>query len=507
LTIFSAGILATIGFFLFAKYFQPSSLAKLLPSEETLFFGEMKLNEENSKFAELFTGVPASSLLELRDLTQADTSKLLAFAENRVGVAFFGKNVNPQNFALIFDFTERDQILEFFEEQTLEGEELKTQNFLHQKIYYFPSSKNLTFMLVGKNLILASSLEISQKIATAIHSPERRIANSDTFRTVISKQNPRGNSFVLLTPNFLNKFFENRFDGIQKALATPLLNLWQGGGITFSANKNRSSSGIENGLRIKTSLILKDHFVRNSPFFSKAKKINLETLNLFGAETQAFFASNNLNEKIEHFLGASQKTNSTLSTLTKSFLNKIIQKWLGSNFKTRDLAPLFANTSALSSTISDGIAGVFEGEFPTLLEKLKTSNGKLIAKRKLVGLPDTTLAHQLNNTGEVEIKEEFFASQKITSLIFSEYNLNFVQLENFLVFASEKEVLKKMITRFTEEEKIFGELIKESEMEGENIFYGRLEDKETPLLAPFSFFIAGVDFEADGVKTEILLGK
>jgi hypothetical protein len=499
LVILTTGILATVGFSLAKKYSQPPSLAKLLPNEDTLLFAELRLNEETPQLAQLFAGIPGSQILELKDLGLANSAEeLLAFAKNRIGVAFFGENVNSQNFALILDFVERDEVLKFFEKQTLADEELKTQNFLHQKIYYFPRSHPLAFMFVGQDLILGSDLKILQKIATAIHVPEKRIANGADFRAVIAKLNPRAN-FIYFSPHFANAFFESRFAGMERVFATPLLNLWSGGGANFAANN-------ENGLKIQTRLILKNNFVRR-PLFLETKNFDLKLLNFFGEEAQSFFASNQLNSQLTHFLEATANENSPLFALTKSWLGGNVQTWLGGNFTTEDLSPLWENANAVGVSTSGGLIGIFEGEFDQLLEKLKTVNGKLAATEKIVELPDTTPGRELVVEKFSTVEENLFASHKITSLKFPNYELNFAKLDNFLIITSERDVLEKIIAHFVAEEKAFGDLAERSGITSGNIFYSRIENAEIPLLRPFRFAIVGINAETDGVRIDSFLGK
>jgi len=497
LTVFAVIILGVAGFFILVKYSQAPSLAKLLPNEETLVFGELRLDGDTPKLTQFFGGTPASSLLEVENLALSDIEELFALAENRIGVAFFGESLDPQNFALVLDAREKEKVLAFFEKQTLDGEELQTENYLHQKIYYFPRSRNLAFMFPGKDVIIAPNLKTLQNIAESIHIPEKRIENSEGFRQTIAKLNPR-EDFIFLSPKFINALFANRFEGMGKAFATPLLDLWEGGGVNFV--------GQAEGIEIKTRFVFKNLVARDTPFLD-VESLHSEVLNLFGEETQTFFASGELSSQLTHFLEKSKNTNSPLATLTTSWLNQEVQKWFGDNFTLADFTPLFENTSAMGISSSGGMLGVFEGEFPALLEKLEQASGKLASEEKLVELPDTTPGHELVVKEEAKIEEDLFASNKITRLKFPDYELNFAQLGNFFVFTSEREVLEKMIARFVAEERTFEELVEKSEIDGGNIFYTRVENSEVPLLQPFLFTLAGVDFETDGMSIEMFLGK
>ena len=498
LTVFTAGILGVIGFFLFVKYSQPPSLAKLLPSKETLFFVEFRTDEKTANFAQLFKEIPISTVLEFNPFGFSNSEELFAFAEKRAGLAFFGEQLNPQNFALIFDTKEQKNVLEFFEKQTFKHEKIVTQNFFHQKIYFYPQSRDLAFMFVGDDLILASDLGILQKIITAINTPKKRIQDSEAFRTIITKQNPHASGFIFLSPRFTDSLFENQFSGMQKALITPLLDLWKGGGGNFE--------GKNGGLEIETRFIAKDVVTRSS-FFLETENLDLEILNLWGEEIQTFWGGVKLNSQLVHFLETSKNTNHSLSTLIKSLLEQATKKWFGEDLRTTDLTPLFENASTIGITTSGGVAGIFEGTFETLLEKLEVVSGKLASEEQLVELPDTTPAHELMVVKKAKIEKDLFASHKTTHLKFPDYELNFAQLENFFIFASEREVLQKMIARFVAEEKNFARIFEKNGVTGSNLFFTRIENSEIPLLQPFRFTAIGMNSETDGIKMKLFLGK
>ncbi|MFH0776700.1 MAG: hypothetical protein V1936_03770 [Patescibacteria group bacterium] len=494
LTVFAAAILGAVGFFLFQKYSQPSSLAEILPADETLFFAEMRLGANSNKLGKFFADESKSNLLALDSLGLTEPENLLALAQSRVGVAFLGEKFDPQNFVLALDTPDQNAVLDFFSKEVLSGEELASRNFVHQKIYYFPRSRPLAFMFFGGDLLLAASSESLEKIATAIHIPEKRVANSAAFRAVAEKLNPRADGFIFATPKFLEEFFTRRFEGETKALATPVLDLWSGGGATFEPTAT--------GLKVSAQLVLKNSATLSKPFL-EVPSLNPEILNLWGEETQTFLANQNLAGQLDHFLAAGGAQNSPLAPLLKSSANNFLQTWLGQNFKAEDFKPIFGDSSAIGLTATGGVAGIFAGNFENVFTKIQSATGKIAAAEKVVELPDTTTGQELTAETKPQSETEIFAGNQIQTWHFPKYDLNFAQLEDWSVFATEKDVLEKMISRFVGEEKFLDKAPPPSQ----NIFYTRLGKSENPFLKPFSFLLAGVNFESDSVKIELSLEK
>lgn len=497
LIILAATLLSITGFFLIKKYAHAPSLATLLPADETLIFSELQLDTKTPQLAQLFSDIPLASILEFQEFDFATGTELLKLAQGRIGIAFFGEQPNPQNFALILDFSEKQQVLDFFQQQTLADEELQTKKFLNQTIYSYPRSHQLAFMLTGRDFILASDLPTLEKIATTIHIPEKNIRNHPSYHKVIAKLNPREN-FIFLSPRFIDALFENRFTGMQQAFATPLLDLWTSGGANLTAKNG--------GLEIKTQLILHDHLARN-PIFQTGKTFDTELLNLLGEETQLFFASHALATQVSHFLEQSHNLDSPITALTKSLLNKNIQIWFGSAFTQQNLSQLLTNNSVIGATTSGGIFGIFEENISPLIEKLKTADGKIASKKTLVALPDTTPGHELQAQDQLEVKEELYASHKITVLKFPNYELNFTQLDDRSVITTERATIEKIISRFVSEEQTFGDWIAENTNPSANLYYTRIENSPVPLLQPFRYLTIANNFTADSAKFDIFLGK
>ncbi len=489
LTFFALGLLLLLGFFLWQKYARPSSLADILPAEETLFFGELQLGSDATALGKIFGSDVRAEIAGLDSLGLAHPTDLLALARNHIGVAFLGATIDPQNFALIFDVADRDAALALLEREVAAGETLASQNFLGQKIYTFPRSRPLAFTFARGNLILAADSTILQKIVTAISAPEKRVARSEAFRAVAAKFNPREN-FVFCSPRFLNEFFASRFVGLQKAFAVPFLDLWTAGGATFSVDGGK--------LKIEARLILKNSAVKTAPFLAVGN-LDKEIFNLWGEETKLFFANKNLASQVENFLTASAAQNSPLAVITQSSIKNFLQTWFGESFTELTLVPLFASSSALGLTTSGGAVAVFTGDQTALFEKLKTANGKIAAVEKTVELPDTTAGHELAAEGSApSATEEFFASQKIETLHFPQSDLSFMQLDNLAIFATEKAALEKMVARFMSEEKFLPDELPASG----NIFYARLDTAVNPFLQPFHFMLAAVNFESDGAEID-----
>ncbi|MBU1089714.1 DUF3352 domain-containing protein [Patescibacteria group bacterium] len=503
LAFFALGILGVAGFFLFSKYSQPPSLAKILPEAETLFFAEIQTSVENPEWINLRKIFAESSPAELGNFDSlgfTDAAEFLGLLRNRIGIAFFGESLNPDRFLLALDVENVETAREFLAAQTLAGESLAEENYLHQKIYFYPRSRKLAFFFFGNDLLLASERKDLEKIAETIHDSAKSLKNSIAFQAIAQKINPRATGFAYFSEKLIQQTFTANLGGMRNALATPLLDFFGSAGATLAPR--------DEGVQLAVQLALKDKFVRAN-LFAEAETVNFELLNFLGEETKIFGAAKNPSAQLSHFLTASKKTNPAFPLLLKGVATKFTREWFGETADfSEDFASLFENASVLGKTNSGGFFGIFENaESEILLEKLISSRGKLAAEEKLVALPDTTPGYELAAKSEPTVTEELFASHKITRLHFPKYELNFAELENRLVFASEKEVLEKMVARFVAEEKVFGNLLAESGIAEGNIFYLRVENSENLFLKPFRFALAGVNFGVDGVKMEIFLGK
>ncbi|MCF7845924.1 MAG: hypothetical protein K9L85_01675 [Candidatus Peribacteraceae bacterium] len=489
LACFASLILGTVGFFLFQKYSRPDSIANILPADDTLFFAELQLDEQASALSQTFQNENTSEIFGLDSLGLPDVTSLIALAENRISVAFFGDQIDPQNFALIFSISDESTVIDFFENSTLAEESLATQNFLHQKIFYFPQSRSLAFTFYNGDLILAANLETLQKIATAIHVPEKRVAKSAGFRAITGKLNPRGN-FIYATPSFLDDFFLNRFTGIQKALAAPLLNIWQAGGATFEATAN--------GLQVQTQIVLKKTAITHQPFL-EADEIDQNFLDFWGEDTKLFSANENIAAQIENFLNSGGAQNSTFATVAESLAGNLVHTWLGTNFTLAEISEIFATPSAVGLTESGGLVIIAESSLENIFEKLKAANGKIAATEKIVALPDTTPGRELTTENAPGVEEEIFASYKITTINFPQYALSFADLGDFSILSTEKTALENMVARAVGEEKF----LPDQEPGSGNLIYVRVDAAENPFLQPFQFVLTNVNFESDSVSVRI----
>jgi len=500
---FALGILGVVGFFLFLKYSQPPSLAKILPTEETLFFAEIRTNVENPEWQNLrniFAGSSPTELGNFDSLGFANTEEFLGLSRNRIGIAFFGEDLDPNRFLLVMDVADVNLAREFLTAQTLAGETLAKENYLHQEIYSYPRSRKLAFSFFGSDLLLASDRKDLEKIAHVIHDSSKSLKNSTAFQTVVRKINPRSTGFMYFSEKLIQQTFTSNLGGMRNALATPLLDFFESGGATFTPRNG--------GVQLVVRLALKSKFI-HSNLFAETEAVNFEILDFLNEDANIFWAAENFTVQLSHFLATSEKTNPAFPLLLKGVAEKLTREWFGEEISfAKDVTPIFENASVLGKTNSGGFFGIFENiKSEALLEKLISSRGKLAADEKLVALPDTTPCHELAIKSESAISEELFASHKITQIRFPKYELNFVKLDNFLVFASEKKTLEKMITRFVAEEKIFENLLAESGIADGNIFFIRVENSENTFLKPFRFALAGVGFGVDEIKIELSLEK
>ncbi len=504
LTFFALGILGVTGFFLFLKYSQPPSLAKILPAEETLFFAEIQTNVENPEWQNLrniFAGSPPPvELGNFNSLGFANAEEFLGLLRNRIGIAFFGEDLNPNRFLLVMDVADVNLAREFLTAQTLTDETLTEKNYLHQKIYSYPRSRKLAFSFFGNDLLLASERKDLEKIARVIHDSSKSLKNSTAFQAVVRKINPRSTGFAYFSEKMIQQTFTSNIGGMRNVLATPLLDFFESGGVTFIPRNG--------GVQFAIRLALKGKFV-HSNLFVETETVNFKILDFLNEDTKIFWATKNSTAQLSHFLTASEKTNPAFPLLLKGIAKKLTREWFGKEISfAKDISPIFENASMLGKTNSGEFFGIFENtESEALLEKLISSRGKLAADEKLVALPDTTPGHELAIKSESAISEELFASHKITQIRFPKYELNFVKLDNFLVFTSEKKTLEKMIICFVAEEKIFENLLIESGIADGNIFFMRVENSENTFLKPFRFVLAGVDFGVDEIKIELSLEK
>ncbi|MFH0834643.1 MAG: hypothetical protein V2A63_04655 [Patescibacteria group bacterium] len=489
LAFFAVGILATLGYFLFQKYTQPITLGEILPADETLFFAELQLKKNNSAPGQIFENSAEQDLFGLDSLGFAQPETLFGFAQNHIGIAFFGERIDPGNFALVLDVADENSVLQFLQSEAIEGETLANENFRGQKIYYFPASRALAATFFRGNLILAANEIALQNIVTAIQNPDKRVENSAGWRALAAKLNPRAN-FIFVSSKFLNEFFASKFSGLQKVLAAPLLQKFSAGGANFLVANNE--------IKIDSRLVLANSAVAEKPFWTGGN-IDPALLNFFGAETQFLLANENLEAQLQQFFSQ----NATLAAIAQSAISDLVKTWFGSLLKASEVEEILAAPNAFSLTETGGLVAVFTGNLEDIFAQLPTANGKIAAQEETVELPDKTAGHELTveNTSPT-VEEEVFAGNKIKTIHFPKYALSFAQLDDFAIFATEKDALKKMLSRFVGEEKFLAE-----NPSGENVFFVRLDQPENLLLQSFRFALAGVKFASDGIKIEFSLAK
>lgn len=522
----SIALLLVISWFFWLKYTAPTPLAKLLPGDSTLLFFELKTEEnlvELEQLKQIFTETSLAELLDLDSLGLAEPESIFDFVNRRAGIAFFGPEPDPNHFVLVIDIADEDTVLDFFENQTLPDEKLKSENYLGQKIYSYPRSHSLVFAFHGSDLLLSSSSNDLKKVASAIHSPSKRVSAQASYRTLISNLNPRGNSFGYLSENFIQRVLAVRFGGLRRALATPLLDLWQSGGVKLKANKK--------GLKIETRLILKDTHLRE-PVFLDPQEFNAEILDLLGPETKTFYAGNNFNQQLQHFMSETKKLNPAFTLLTQGTFKKIIHDWLGNNIDFEaDLAPILESNSLIGFNDSGAVVGLLTGSstfknFEKLKDKILKADGKIAATEKGMLLPDDSLGIELVVEAE-SVQEEAidYEGIRINKISFPRYAIYYSTLGDILLLASEEEALIKMIDRFTgktespifysskdearprRDKSGFVDLIDTSGIKAKNIRYTRIDESEIALLKPFRFVLSSLNFTENGIALEIFLGK
>lgn len=506
IAILSAGILALLGWVFWQKYSAPQQLAKFLPADSTLLFAELQTDPSDlgsRQLTQIFAGSDGTALLELDSLGFADPAELLALADERIGVAFFGEQLDHERFLLVLNVADKVATLDFLENQTLEGENLIEENHLHQKIYSYPRSHDLSFSFWKNDLLLAANITDLRAIAEAIHVPERRVSESVAYRSGIAKLNPREAGFVYLSENFIQQVLTAKLGGLRYALATPLIELFSGGAATITARPD--------GVKLDVYLSLKNKFAR-SPLFPDPTPLAPTVFQLLGEEAETFWASTEAAGQLAYFLGSTEKINPAFRLLLEGSAAKLTRDWLGTDFDfENDIAPLFTEASVLGRSRSGAIFGIFPehgGELADWQARLVSSTGLLAASPQAEVLPDGSL------TRELVIKEEsaasdtdLYAGYTITKLEFPQFPLYLVDLDNRLVFATEQETLEAIINHHVAEEKGFASLVARQEINSGNVFYTRIESPDTPLLMPFRYALTSLNFAADGAALNLFLGK
>ncbi|MFH1375632.1 MAG: DUF3352 domain-containing protein [Patescibacteria group bacterium] len=506
IAILSAAILTLLSWVFWQKYSAPQQLAKFLPADSTLLFAELQLDDKNlesQRLAQTFANTDGATLLELDSLGFADPSELLALSDQRIGVAFFGEQLDHERFLLVLNTADKVAALDFLKAQTLEGENLIEENYLHQKIYSYPRSRALSFIFWKNDLLLASQTQDLRAIAEAIHIPERRVSKSASYRAGIAKLNPRETGFVYLSEKFIQQVLTAALGGLRYALATPLIELFSGGAATITARPG--------GIECDIYLTLKNKFAR-TPLFPEPIPFAPEVLRFLGEEAETFWATTEAAGQLAYFLGSTEKINPAFRLLLEGSAAKFTRDWLGTAFDfENDIAPLFTGASALGRSRSGAIFGIFlehGNELADWQTRLVSSTGLLAANPHASVLPDGSLTRELVVESEsAKIDTDLYAGYTITQLEFPRFPLYLVDLDNQLVFSTEQETLEAIINHYVAEEKGFASLVARQSIDSGNVFYTRIESPETLLLQPFRYALTNLNFTADGAALNLFLGK
>lgn len=490
-----------LGIFLFAKYSEPIALSKILPADETLFFAEIRTNTKNENWRSLatnFENIAPTALASFDKLSFTTPDEFLNLLGTRIGFAFLGAELDPDRFVLILNVADPTAAFDFLEKQTLVGEQLLSENYFHQKIYFYPRSHPLTFFFFGNDLIVASERTDLQKIARVIHDKNLALKNSENYSKVIGKIDPCSTAFSFFSEKFLKEILTTNLDGLRSALVAPLLEIWTSGGVIIEPS--------ENGLEVESFFALKNNFTR-AEIFAEIKNFDLSKLDVFGDETKTFFAGRNLAKQLRTFFEKDE--NKIAGTILQGIVNSTTRDWLGIKIDAGKFLTEFFGTESIIGFAENGIVGRFpESEnFAEFVELVANSAGRIAVERKGEILKDGTVALEMSAENVESTRVEIlFASQKIEQIIFPNFEINFATIGNEIFFATNLEDLKKILARIVAEEKSgFANLT--SEIAAPNIFFVKLIASENPLLAPFQFFASGVRFEQDGARVKFLFDR
>jgi hypothetical protein len=491
LTTVASLILLLLSLFFWQKFTAPCLIAKILPDST---FGFLELRTNSPKFIELqkiFAEIQPVDLLEL----DPNLAEILALTNQRFGLAFVGETLDPQNFILILDLAERETALNLLKNQTLANETLLEIIFQGTKIYTFPHSSDLAFAFQGNDLLLASNLITLKKVLA--NSP--RLADTSAYRVAISKKNPRATGFIFLSEEFLQKVFNAQFQGFQKALAMPFGEIWQAAIAEIIPR--------ENGVKIAGQLILKKEYI-HSPLFLESEPVELSELAWLGSETKFFFLGQNLSQQFQHFLTAVEPKNFALPMLLRGMFREFSEKLFGADFNLP--SDIFDQEIIVGATQTGNFFAIADSvDLSKLKTALLSASGWISSREKNLVLPDGTIGREL--VVEKTVREETveFEGLKIMRIFFPQLELNFVELDTNLLYASDLMTLQDLLNQaLNSEKKGLAEIIELAEMKMANLFYFNFDADEKKLfLQPFYFGLVGVNFRTDLVEIEIFLSK
>ncbi len=517
LSVLAFSFLAYLSLFFYAKYTNAPVLANYLPAEETFLYAELRIDPANRDWQALrqvFSTVVPADVLQLTELGLPDSTGLLALAQERVGVAFLGESFDPQNFLLVLDTAEPATVLQYLEQQALAGEQLTTQTYVGVPVYSYPRSGEQVFALLGTDLLLASNRDVLQQVLAAARGSAERLVETEAYSAVIKRLDPRAVGFAYLSESATRQVFATRLGGIQNALATPFLELFQAGGAELIPTAE--------GVRLDTYFTLRPAYARQ-PLFAPLPSFESGLLDLLPANTQSFYASRNLAGQLEHFLTASEEFNSAFSRLAAGYLDTLTQEWLGQSTSFRSLvAPLLTSDALTGTTESGGRFFVLTGDnlaedWSDFATALKT--GRLATRTQTVILPDGTTGRQLTAAPTLTTQTTTeYNDVEITSLVFrgQGVELHYALTDELLLAATELATLEQLLDQAaTKDSTALAEIVAIADLRTEEVFYRQLSTATQELgptastlrlLAPFRYLLAGKWVAADGLTLTFFFG-
>ncbi len=519
LTLLAVGFLGFLSFFFYTKYTTPPVLATYLPSEGTFFYAELQTDTANADWQmlrQIFATAAPAELLPLDELGLSDPTGLLALSEQRVGIAFLGESFDPSSYLLVLDVSQPTVALTYLKEQALAGEQLVTQTYFGVPVYSYPRSGEQVFALLGTDLLLASNRDVLQQVLAAARGSKQRISDTESYSTVIKRLNPRAVGFAYLSEVAARQIVAARLGGIQNALTTPLLELFQAGGVELVPTPT--------GITLTTYLALRPSYARE-PLFKSLPRFESDLLRLLPATTQTFYASRDLAGQLANFLVASKQINSAFALLTVGYLDTLSQVWLGQSASFADtVAPLLGGEVLAGQTDTGARFFILNnshlGErLPSFVEAL--SAGKLATRTQGVILPDGTTGRQLVAAPNLTTRTTAeYNGVEVTSLIFrgQQTELHYALLDGLLLAATEQNLLEELIDQQVSQNiSALSSVIAAADLPTEEIFYRQLrsatgeinqnDSRTLRLLKPFYYLLAGKQATVDGLTFTFFLGQ
>lgn len=233
----AGGLLAAIGWFAFARLTAPPPLAELLPAESTYIFANVRTEMSDESYRDLIDLYSTAdlSLIDLLDLESLGFIDLNLFASafgDRIGVAFFGNDFDPQRFALIADVASEGGMREYLAGLALPDEGLAIDAYRGTTIFSYPRSRSHVFAFLGDDLIFAADEQLLKSTLDAADGRTSRIADTADYATVASRADPRSSLFAYLSPAAVHDLATRQFSGLDLALAGGVADLVGAGGVS-----------------------------------------------------------------------------------------------------------------------------------------------------------------------------------------------------------------------------------------------------------------------------------